>query len=145
MAQPTIESRRRRRLLLMSASTHAALALKARVPSGWEVVETLDLDSIGDLAEVLQLRLALIDLDESDVFDPVDAIKCIRAELMVNVPIFGFSGTPTDRDAARMAGADRLLALMSSPFACPSCAINSVGNDASRVRQSFGLMMPSRR
>jgi hypothetical protein len=109
MPQPTIESRRQRRLLLMSANAQSASGLKRRVAHGWEIVETLDLDTLGGLAELLQMRFVLVDLDASASWDPIEAIERIRTEFMVNVPVFGFNGAAPDHDRARIAGADRLF------------------------------------
>jgi hypothetical protein len=58
---------------------------------------------------VLLQRFLLIDLDERAAFDPVETVTQIRAEMMLNVPIFCFGGTRELRDAARLARADRFF------------------------------------
>lgn len=66
-------------------------------------------DALEDFAEVLQHRFVLLDLDEAEAFDPVAIIEMLRSELMLNVPIFCFGGDAAQRDAARLARADRFL------------------------------------
>jgi hypothetical protein len=70
MAAATIESRRRRRALIMSARARTSRALREALAEGWECVESLDLDAIGDFGDILQLRFILIDLDHGSVWDP---------------------------------------------------------------------------
>lgn len=109
MPAPTIESRRRRRVLLMSPDPSVAAAIRDALPEGWELVEALDLDAVGDLAEVLQLRLVLLDLDPAGERDPVEVVTTIRSDLMLNVPIICFGGDAARRDEARLARADRFF------------------------------------
>lgn len=109
MTAPSIDSRLRRRVLLMSADAGVGHALRARLAPGWEMIEALDIDAVGGFADVLQLRFVLIDLDTGDARGAIDAIARIRTELMVNVPIFCFGGDAAARGEARMSGADRLF------------------------------------
>jgi hypothetical protein len=109
MAVPTLESRRRRRVLIMSASAQMGQALRVALPEGWECVESLDLEEIGGFEDVLQLRFIVIDLDPLGVWDPVDAVAQVRSELMLNVPILCFGSDKAQHDRARMAGADRFF------------------------------------
>jgi hypothetical protein len=109
MAAPTLESRRRRRALLMSADPASIAAMRAALADGWELVECLDIDELGSFEEILQLRFILIDLDARNIWDPAETIARVRSELMVNVPILCFGGGASECDAARLAGADRFF------------------------------------
>jgi len=93
----------------MSADPAAGAVMRAALADGWELVDGLDLDEFGSFAEVLQLRFILIDLDGRRIWDPVETITRVRSELMLNVPILCFGGTVTERDGARLAGADRFF------------------------------------
>jgi hypothetical protein len=82
--------------------------LAAALPPDWRLTATDDLGALGGFAEVLQHRFIVLDLD-SRAFDPLDVIRSVRSELMLNVPIFCFGGAPPARDAARLARADRFF------------------------------------
>ena len=73
------------------------------------MVETLDLESLGGFQDILLHRFILLDLDEYDAFDPLDVIRMVRMELMLNVPIFCFGGEADVRDEARLSRADRFF------------------------------------
>jgi len=109
MPAPTIESRRRRRVLLMSPDPGVAAAVRDVLPAGWDLIEALDLDAVGDLADVLQLRLVLLDLDPAGEWDPIEVVATIRSDMMLNVPIICFGGDAAQRDQARLARADRFF------------------------------------
>jgi hypothetical protein len=109
MSEPTIASRLKRRCVVMTADDALAERLRAALPAGWEMRQTHDLATLGGFEEILQFRFMLLDLDEHAAFDPVDAISKVRQELMLNLPIFCFGGTPAQRDAARLARADRFF------------------------------------
>lgn len=111
MAIPTIESRKRKRVVIMTADTRASQALHAVLPDGWEWIECLDPYELGGFEEVLQLRFMLVDLDPSTTWDAMEAIAHVRSELMLNVPILCFGGDRERRTRARMAGADRFFSL----------------------------------
>jgi hypothetical protein len=106
---PSIESRLRRRLIVMSRDRRILAQLRDALPAAWEMTATLDLDAVGSFQEVLQHRFILLDLDEREAFDPVEAIRRVRTELMLNIAIFCFGGTPELRDEARLARADRFF------------------------------------
>mgnify|MGYP000639723753 CR=1 FL=1 len=110
MSQPTIEARLQRKFILMSNDAGIAARLRAQLPPGWQMVETLDLDSLGEFQDILLHRFIFLDLDTlTDEFDPQDAIRQVRMELMLNVPIFCFGGSPDERDQARLNRADRFF------------------------------------
>ena len=107
MAEPTIEKRLQRRFILMSADAGLRARLQARVPEGWEMVVTADLDAIGDWNDLLLFRFLLLDLDEIDAFDPLDVIRELRMRHQINLPVFCFGGDEELRDEMRLARADR--------------------------------------
>lgn len=109
MATPTIESRRRRRVLIQSADAQAVKAMRALLPEDWEWLDHLDCKELGSFEDVLQLRFIVIDLAPATTWDPIGNITHVRAELALNVPILCFGGLREQRDRARMAGADRLF------------------------------------
>lgn len=109
MAEPTIASRLRRRCIVMSADDALVAALRAALPEGWSMVQTNALAEIGGFEEVLQHRFILLDLDARSAFDPLEALRELRVEMMLNVPVFCFGGSPEARDAARLARADRFF------------------------------------
>lgn len=108
MSQPTIEARLQRKFILMSNDAGIAAQLRAQLPPGWQMVETLDLDSLGEFQDILLHRFIFLDLDTlTDDFDPQDAIRQVRRALMLNVAIFCFGGSQDERDQARLNRADR--------------------------------------
>jgi hypothetical protein len=110
MPAPTIESRRRKRAVIMTANAAACHALASALPEDWEWLEFIDFGELGGFEDVLQLRFILVDLERSAAWDAIDAITHVRSELTLNVPIFCFGGDAENRDRARMAGADRFFA-----------------------------------
>ena len=109
MAIPTIASRLQRKLIVMSRDEAVLSALRGALPTEWQMVETLDLEDIGDFQDILQHRFMLLDLDEYDAFDPLDVIRAVRMEMMLNLPIFCFGGAQDVRDEARLSRADRFF------------------------------------
>lgn len=110
MSQPTIEARLQRKFILMSNDAGIAAQLRAQLPPGWQMVETLDLDSLGEFQDILLHRFIFLDLDTlTDDFDPQDAIRQVRRALMLNVAIFCFGGSQDERDQARLNRADRFF------------------------------------
>ena len=109
MATPTIEARRQRKFIVMSIDQALLGALRAALPEGWQMVETLDLDELGEFQDILLQRFVFLDLDDYEVFDPLDVIRKVRMEYMLNVPIFCFGGEPDVRDEARLSRADRFF------------------------------------
>jgi hypothetical protein len=109
MARPTIEKRLQRRFIVMSTDAGMIEALRAQVPADWEMVVTTDLDQLGDWGEILLHRFLLLDLDEIDAFDPLDVIRAIRTEHMLQIGVFCFGGDSELRDEMRLARADRFF------------------------------------
>jgi hypothetical protein len=109
MSEPTIASRLKRRCIVMTADDALVEALRRALPTGWEMRQTHDLAVLGGFEDILQYRFMLLDLDEHAAFDPAGAIVKVRMELMLNLAIFCFGGTPVQRDAARLARADRFF------------------------------------
>lgn len=108
MAAPTIESRRRRRIILLSTDAALAATLRAALPDGWEMAATGDLETLGGFEEILQHRFVLLDLEDA-ASDPLAAIAHLRRDLMLNIAIVCLGGTREVRDAARLARADRFF------------------------------------
>jgi len=109
MTVPTIEARRQRKFIVMSTDQALLNTLRAALPEGWQLVETLDLDELGEFQDILLHRFMLVDLDDYAAFDPLDVIRKVRMEYMLNVPIFCFGGAPDVRDEARLSRADRFF------------------------------------
>lgn len=110
MTEPTIAARLQRKFILMSNDAALHAAVQTAVPEGWEMVATLDLDSLGTFDQILLYRFIFLDLDTlTDDFDPQDAIRKVRMELMLNVAIFCFGGSDDERDQARLNRADRFF------------------------------------
>lgn len=82
--------------------------LRCALPVGWEMAVATELGALGGFSDLLQYRFILVDLDAT-AFDPVEIIRAVRGELMLNLAIFCFGGAPAVRDAARLARADRFF------------------------------------
>lgn len=108
MATPTIESRRRRRFILLSNDDALAAPLAAALPERWEMTRAADVEQLGGFEEILQHRFLVLDLESGPV-DPVAAITTLRRELMLNIAIVCLGGSKATRDAARLARADRFF------------------------------------
>lgn len=109
MAMPTVEARRQRKFIVMSTNESVMERLRDNLPEGWKMVHALDLDQLGGFEEILLYRFILLDLDAAEAFDPLEVIRQVRMELMLNVPIFCFGGDSARRDEARLARADRFF------------------------------------
>lgn len=109
MSAPTIASRLQRRFILMSGDDALVAVLRAALPQNWHMVQTNDLEELGGFQEVLQHRFILLDLDAGEALDPLQTIRAVRMEMMLNVPIFCFGGSAEVRDKARLARADRFF------------------------------------
>jgi CheY-like chemotaxis protein len=108
VSAPTIESRLRRRFVLMSSDAALAAALAAALPDGWTMTRATALDDVGSFADILQHRYLLLDLDDAG-FDPLEAVTTLRTELALNIPVLTLGGDRERRDAARLARADRFF------------------------------------
>ena len=120
MAAPTVESRRRRRMLLMTADPALAAGVAAALPAGWEMAHPRSPDELGEFQDVLQYRFVVLDLDDAGEADALDVIDAIRRDMMLNVPIFCCGGDAGRRDAARLARADRFFERGEIPARLPA-------------------------
>lgn len=109
MAIPTPASRLQRRFIVVSADQTLVSRLNDELPSGWEMAATTDLATLGGFQDILQFRFILLDLDDCEAYDPIDVIRQVRMELMLNIAIICFGGTPDVRDEARLSRADRFF------------------------------------
>ena len=109
MAEPSIERRLQRKFIVMSSDAALKAELRANVPPGWEMTETYNLDDLGSFQDILLYRFILLDLEDYDAFDPLDVIRQVRMDMMLNVAIFCFGGDEDVRDEARLSRADRFF------------------------------------
>lgn len=109
MAEPTIQRRLEKRMILMSRDDEMIERLRGQLPADWHMEATTDLEGVGDWNEVLLYRFLLLDLDEIEVFDPLDVIRTLRMEYQINLPVFCFGGDSDIRDEMRLARADRFF------------------------------------
>ncbi len=107
MATPTIAARLKRRFLLMTTDVAVRERLQAQVPTDWEMVAITSLDEAGDWNEILLYRFLLLDLDEVEVFDPIDVIRTLRMEYLLQIAVLCFGGDADIQDEMRMSRADR--------------------------------------
>jgi hypothetical protein len=109
MSEPTIARRLERRIIVMTRDTEMLSKLQARVEPPWELVPVTDLEDLGPWNEVLLYRFLLLDLDEVEVFDPLDVIRILRMEYQINLPVFCFGGDEDIQDEMRLSRADRFF------------------------------------
>jgi hypothetical protein len=109
MEMPTVATRLQRRCIVLCRDAGLRAQLEAALPEGWTLTTPAGREALEDFAEILQHRFVLLDLDEAEAFDPLAIIEVLRSELMLNVPIFCFGGDAAQRDAARLARADRFF------------------------------------
>ncbi|MEK6593282.1 MAG: hypothetical protein AABZ67_09370 [Pseudomonadota bacterium] len=109
MSTPTVASRLQRRFVVMSSDDALAAALRAALPEDWQMVQTNDVGELGGFQEILQYRFILLDLDAGEAFDPLETIREVRMQMMLNVAILCFGGDGAMRDEARLARADRFF------------------------------------
>jgi hypothetical protein len=107
MAGPTIAARLKRRFLLMTNDVAMREQLKAQVPADWEMVAITSLDEAGEWSEILLYRFLLLDLDEVEAFDPIDVIRTLRMEYLLQIAVLCFGGDADIQDEMRMSRADR--------------------------------------
>ncbi len=107
MASPTIAARLERRFLVMTTDVALRETLSALVPPDWEMVAITSLDEAGDWNEILLYRFLLLDLDEVEAFDPIDVIRTLRMEYLLQIAVLCFGGDADIQDEMRMSRADR--------------------------------------
>ena len=110
MATPTIAARLRRRFLLMTTDVAVRERLQAQVPTDWEMVAITSLDEAGDWNEILLSHFLLLDVDEVGAFDPIDVIRTLRMEYLLQIAVLCFGGDTDIQDEMRMSRADRFYA-----------------------------------
>ncbi len=93
----------------MSGDESLVARLSDALPPDWEMAATRELESLGGFHDILQYRFILLDLDDYAAFDPLDVIRQVRMELMLNIAIICFGGAPDVCDEARRARADRFF------------------------------------
>lgn len=109
MAAPTIGARLARRMIVFSADPAFIDAVERALPQGWSVTVAQTVAQVGQFQEVLLHRFALLDLAPAQDYDPLAAVRAVRSEMNLNLPIFCFGGDQPARDAARIARADRFF------------------------------------
>lgn len=119
MVEPTIDARMRRRYILMTTDADMRTRLRALTPENWTCVEVTDLEELGEWNEVLLHRFLVMDLEESDAFDPLDVIRVLRREHQINIPVFCFGGDEDIRDEMRLARTDRFFSREEMPGMLP--------------------------
>jgi hypothetical protein len=108
VSTPTIATRLQRRFVLMASDAALVAALESALPEGWSMTHATALDDIGSFADILQHRFLLLALDDA-AFDPLETVTTLRAELALNIPVLTLGGDREQRDAARLARADRFF------------------------------------
>lgn len=109
MAQPTIATRLQRKFLVMSRDQALLVQLREQMSPGWEMVAITDLEQAGGWQDLLLYRFLLLDLDETEAFDPLDVMHSIRMEHQLQIAVFCFGGSRMIRDSMRVARADRFF------------------------------------
>ena len=107
MARPTIAARLKRRFLLMTTDGALRERLMAQVPADWEMVVITSLEEAGGWDEILLYRFLLLDLDEAEAFDPIDVIRTLRMEYLLQIAVLCFGGDADIQDEMRLSRADR--------------------------------------
>lgn len=105
----TIEARLARKLIVFSGDAALREALAAALPADWQASFARSAAEVGEFQDVLLHRFALLDLEPVEGLDPVETVREIRGEMLLNIPIFCFGGDAAARDAARLARADRFF------------------------------------
>lgn len=106
MTEPTIQGRLQRRFILMTTDAAFQAAVEASTPEEWSVQVVTDLASLGEWNDVLLYRFLVLDADDPEI-DGVEVVTQLRTELMLQIAVFSFGGSPALRDDLRLARADR--------------------------------------
>ncbi len=109
MTEPTVARRLQRKFILMTSDAEMRAQLGALVPDDWEMVVVRELDEIGDWADILLYRFLLLDLDDQQIGDPVQIMRDLRVQYMLQIAVFCFGGTRNARDEMRLNRADRFF------------------------------------
>jgi hypothetical protein len=105
----TVAERLARKVIVFSADPALREAVAGSLPEGWQASYASNAADVGEFQEVLLHRFALLDLEPGDGSDPVETVREIRSEMLLNIPIFCVGGDAAARDAARLARADRFF------------------------------------
>ena len=109
MTNPSVEKRKQKRLIFMSADTSSLARVKQTVPADWTISVVTDSMDVGEWSDILLYRFILLDLNEQELFDPLDVIRELRTQYQVMIPVFCFGGDENLRNEMRMARADRFF------------------------------------
>jgi DNA-binding LytR/AlgR family response regulator len=105
----TVAARLVRKVIVFSPDPALRAAVAAALPEGWQASYAASAAEVGEFQQVLLHRFALLDLEAGDGSDPVETVREIRSEMLLNIPIFCVGGDTAARDAARLARADRFF------------------------------------
>ncbi|MHB1951387.1 MAG: hypothetical protein ACYCQK_07920 [Acidiferrobacteraceae bacterium] len=106
MTEPTIARRLERRFILLTTDSAFQAEVESVTPPLWSMQPAADLGSLGDWNDILLYRFLVLDADDPGI-DAVDVVTQLRTELMLQIPVFSFGGSPSLRDDLRLARADR--------------------------------------
>ena len=106
---PSVAERLARKLIVFSGDAALREDIARSLPEGWQASYAASASDVGEFQDVLLHRFALLDLEPGDGSDPVETVREIRSEMLLNIPIFCVGGTAAARDAARLARADRFF------------------------------------
>lgn len=105
----TVAARLVRKLIVFSCNPALREEVAGSLPTGWQASYAESVAQVGEFQEVLLHRFALLDLEPGEDSDPVETVREIRSEMLLNIPIFCVGGDTATRDAARLARADRFF------------------------------------
>ncbi|MGH8737235.1 MAG: hypothetical protein ACREU5_03145 [Burkholderiales bacterium] len=106
---PTVAERLARKLIVFTRDEALREDVASSLPEGWQASYAASVAEVGEFQQVLLYRFVLLDLEPRDGSDPLDTVREIRSEMLLNIPIFCVGGDPAVRDAARLARADRFF------------------------------------
>lgn len=109
MAAPTVAERMKRKYVVMTTDQDMIERLGEATPPEWTQVVCTNFEDLGEWGDVLLYRFILLDLDEWEVFDPLDVIRMLRMQYQINTPVFCFGGDEDIQDEMRLARADRFF------------------------------------
>ena len=93
----------------MTRNQEMRKACERLLPDDWSMEVITELDDLGEWNEVLLFRFLLLDLDECEVFDPLDVIRQLRMQYQINIPVFCFGGDEDIQNEMRLSRADRFF------------------------------------
>ncbi|MHB1515165.1 MAG: hypothetical protein ACYCVY_05530 [Acidiferrobacteraceae bacterium] len=120
MVEPTIESRRQRRFILVTSDPEFRASVEETIPKGWSMQVVTDLAEVGEWSDILLHRFIILDSDDPGI-DAVDTVVRLRTDLMLQVAVFSFGGSVAQRDELRLARADRFYERSQVGQVLPQC------------------------